>query len=68
LDGDPTIDLDPVEMAEAGWFTRAEVEQAAEWVDTGTEPDPDVRIQGVSPKLSISRYLIDLWLAGELPA
>jgi NAD+ diphosphatase len=68
LDGDPTIDLDPVEMAEAGWFTRAEVQRAADWVDAGTEPDPDVRIQGVSPKLSISRYLIDLWLAGELPA
>jgi NAD+ diphosphatase len=67
LDGDPTIDLDPVEMAEAGWFTRAEVRQAADWVDAGTEPDPDVRIQGVSPKLSISRYLIDLWLAGDLP-
>jgi NAD+ diphosphatase len=67
LDGDPTIDLDPVEMAEAGWFTRAEVRQAADWVDSGVDPDPDVRIQGVSPKLSISRYLIDLWLAGELP-
>lgn len=67
LDGDPTIDLDPVEMAEAGWFTRAEVRQAAEWVDTGTEPEPGVRIQGISPRLSISRYLIDLWLAGELP-
>jgi NAD+ diphosphatase len=67
LDGDPTIDLDPVEMAEAGWFTRAEVQQAADWVDSGTDPDPDVRVQAVSPKLSISRYLIDLWLAGDLP-
>ncbi|PZS16871.1 MAG: NAD(+) diphosphatase [Pseudonocardiales bacterium] len=67
LDGDPTIALDPVEMAEADWFTRAEVQRAADWVDSGTDPDPDVRIQGVSPKLSISRYLIDLWLAGALP-
>ncbi|MFN2517996.1 MAG: NAD(+) diphosphatase [Jatrophihabitantaceae bacterium] len=67
LDGDPRIALDPVEMAEADWFTRAEVRQAAQWVDTGTDPEPGARIQGVSPKLSISRYLIDLWLAGELP-
>jgi len=67
LDGDPTIALDPVEIAEAGWFTRAEVQQAADWVDAGADPEPGVRIQGVSPKLSISRYLIDLWLAGELP-
>jgi NAD+ diphosphatase len=67
LDGDPTIELDPVEMAEAGWFTRAEVQRAADWVDAGAEPEPGARIQGVSPKLSISRYLIDLWLAGDLP-
>ena len=67
LHGDPGIQLDPVEMAEAGWFTRAEVRRAAEWVDSGTAPDPAARIQGVSPKLSISRFLIDRWLAGELP-
>lgn len=67
LDGDPTIALDPVEMAEAGWFTRAEVRQAADWVDVGADPEPSARVQAVSPKLSISRYLIDLWLADELP-
>jgi len=68
LDGDPTIELDPVEIADAGWFTRAEVQQAADWVDTGADPEPGVRIQGISPRLSISRYLIDLWLAHELPS
>jgi NAD+ diphosphatase len=67
LDGDPDIQLDPVEMAEAGWFTRAEVQRAADWVDSGTEPDPDARVRGISPQLSISRYLVDLWLAGKLP-
>lgn len=67
LDGDPAIHVDPVEMAAAGWFTRDEVRRAAEWVDTGAEPDPDARVRSVSPKLSISRYLIDLWLAGDLP-
>ena len=67
LDGDPAIRLDPVELAEAGWFTRAEVQRAADWVDAGAEPDADARVRAVSPKLSISRYLIDLWLADALP-
>jgi NAD+ diphosphatase len=77
LDGDPSLHLDPKEMAEAHWFTRDEIQQAAEWTDTRTArdpsawakpdpdaaPDPDARIHGVSPQLSISRYLIDGWLA-----
>jgi NAD+ diphosphatase len=67
LQGEPDIHLDPVEMAEAGWFTRTEVQRAADWVDTGAEPDPDARVQAVSPKLSISRFLIDCWLADDLP-
>lgn len=66
LAGDPGLHLDPVEMAEAGWFTRAEVARAAHWVDTDEPPDAGVRLQGVSPKLSISRFLIDLWLAGQI--
>ncbi|MDT4997550.1 MAG: diphosphatase, partial [Pseudonocardiales bacterium] len=66
LAGDPGLHLDPVEMAEAGWFTRAEVARAAHWVDTDEPPDAGARLQGVSPKLSISRYLIDLWLAGQI--
>ena len=53
-------------MAEAGWFTRAEIRQAAEWTDAGATPDGDRRLRGVSPHLSISRYLIDAWLAGEI--
>lgn len=67
LDGDPTITLDPVEMAEADWFTRAEIGQAADWSDAGSDGEPAARLRGVSPKLSISRYLVDRWLAGELP-
>ncbi|MEO8889886.1 MAG: NAD(+) diphosphatase [Jatrophihabitantaceae bacterium] len=67
LHGDPSLQLDPAEIAAAGWFTRAEIHQAADWSDAGAEPDPDARVQSISPKLSISRYLIDLWLAGELP-
>jgi NAD+ diphosphatase len=67
LDGDAGIRLDPVEMAEAHWFSRDEVRRAAEWVDSGATPDPGARIHGVSPKLSISRYLVDRWLADTLP-
>ena len=66
LDGDPAITLDPVEMAEAGWFTRAEVRQAADWTDDADlEPDADRTLRGISPRFSISRYLIDEWLAAE---
>jgi len=63
LSGDPTLRLDPKEMAEAHWFTRDEVQQAADGADNGKPADPDARIHFVSPRLSISRYLIDGWLA-----
>jgi NAD+ diphosphatase len=65
LDGDAAITLDPVEMAEAAWFTRDEVADAAGWTDTDGEADPGRRLRAISPKLSISRFLIDQWLAGE---
>jgi NAD+ diphosphatase len=64
--GDTAIHLDPVEMAEAAWFTRDEVRRAADHVDGVLELDPEDRLQFVSPPLSISRYLIDCWLSGEL--
>ncbi|MGI8759922.1 MAG: NAD(+) diphosphatase [Jatrophihabitantaceae bacterium] len=67
LDGDPGIHRDPAEIAEAGWFTRAQVAQAAAWTDAGADPHPGARLRGISPHLSISRYLIDRWLAGDLP-
>lgn len=63
LDGDPGLTLDPVEMAEAAWFTRAEVEQARDWTDDLAKPQPGTqRLRGIPPHFSISRYLIDLWL------
>jgi NAD+ diphosphatase len=66
LDGDPTIHLDPVEMAEAGWFTRAEIRAAADWTDDEEPaPDPGRRLQAIPPRFSISRYLIDGWLAAD---
>jgi NAD+ diphosphatase len=63
LDGDPTLHLDPKEIAEAHWFTRDEVRQAVMWTDGPESPDDGARLAGVSPQLSISRYLIDGWLA-----
>jgi NAD+ diphosphatase len=67
LVGDPAIHLDPVELAEARWFTRAEVAQVAARADArggvGQPAGVNGGLRSVSPKLSISRYLIDRWLA-----
>jgi NAD+ diphosphatase len=65
LDGSPDIDLDPVEMAEAAWFTRDEVRQARDWTDGEQPAIEGSRLRAIPPHLSISRYLIDAWLAGE---
>jgi NAD+ diphosphatase len=65
LDGDPAIHLDPVEMAEAGWFTREQIRAAADWTDEQLPAEPGRRLQAIPPRLSISRYLIDHWLAGD---
>jgi NAD+ diphosphatase len=66
VDGDPTVRVDGTELVEAGWFTRAEVERAAAWVDSGLEPDGSATVRSIPPRLSISRYLIDHWLTGDL--
>ncbi len=65
LDGDPSITLDPVEVVDAGWFTRADISQARDWTDEELPPDPERQLREIPPPLSISRYLIDRWLAGE---
>jgi NAD+ diphosphatase len=65
LAGDPALRLDPKEMAEAHWFTRDEVRRAALWTDGHEPADGTARLGGISPRLSISRYLIDGWLAGR---
>jgi NAD+ diphosphatase len=67
LDGDPSIRLDPVEMAEAGWFTRDEIRRARDWTDDLSAPaDGTQRLRAIPPHFSISRYLIDRWLDGEM--
>jgi NAD+ diphosphatase len=68
VDGDPTLQVDAVEVAEAGWFTREEVARAAARTDVAGPDEPGVVLQRISPKLSISRYLIDCWLSGEIGA
>jgi NAD+ diphosphatase len=66
LDGDPAIHLDPVEMAEAGWFTRAEIRRARDWTDDiSAAVAGDARLRAIPPHFSISRFLIDRWLAEE---
>jgi NAD+ diphosphatase len=59
------IHEDGVEMVEAGWFTREEVRRAADWTDDAEQPEvePGVRLRAIPPHLSISRFLIDGWLA-----
>jgi NAD+ diphosphatase len=65
LDGKPDISLDPVEMEEAGWFTRDEIVRARDWTDGNEPPIDGTRLRAIPPHLSISRYLIDAWLDGE---
>jgi NAD+ diphosphatase len=66
IDGDPSLHLDPAEMAEAGWFNRAEIRAAADWTDDEElAPDPGRRLRAIPPRFSISRYLIDGWLAAD---
>ncbi len=64
--GELSLQLDPAEVVEAGWFTRAEVAAARDWTDDATHPEPGRQLRGIPPRLSISRHLIDLWLADRL--
>ena len=66
LDGDPAITLEEGEMAEANWFTREEIAEAADWTDEQLEADPGRQLRAIPPHFSISRYLIDRWLANEI--
>jgi NAD+ diphosphatase len=66
LDGADEILLDPVEMAEAGWFTRDEIGKARDWTDGELPPIEGTRLRAIPPHFSISRYLIDRWLAGDV--
>jgi NAD+ diphosphatase len=53
-EGDLTLRLDPTEIEEARWFTRAELR-------SGAGP------QALPPAVSIARHIIDRWMKDELP-
>jgi NAD+ diphosphatase len=65
VDGDDTLQIDHTEIAEAGWFTRAEVRRAVDWgdEDSPVAPPEDAVLRGLPPAMSIARQLIDGWLA-----
>jgi NAD+ diphosphatase len=51
-DGDDELTLDPDEIEEARWFTRAELL-------AGEGP------RALPPPVSIARHILDRWVAGE---
>ena len=52
VDGDPTLHVDEDEIEEARWFTREELR-------SGAGP------RALPPSVSIARFIIDRWVAGE---
>jgi NAD+ diphosphatase len=66
VDGSDELHPDGAEVVEAGWFTREEVRQAADWTDENLALDEGPQLRAVPPHFSISRYLIDGWLEGRL--
>ena len=69
-DGASEVRPDKVEMAEAGWFTRDAGARrpptgptATQSAMTGGRAGAGV-LHAIPPQLSISRFLIDTWLAG----
>ena len=65
--GDLTIRRHDNELADAGWFTRAEVRAAATWESDHPELDgtgaPGSRLGALPGGISIARQLIEAWLS-----
>ncbi|MDQ1732909.1 MAG: diphosphatase [Pseudonocardiales bacterium] len=67
--GDPTLQPDHDEIAEAGWFTRDEVRAARDWGDErgeeGSQEGSGAQgmLRALPPTMSIARQLIDSWIA-----
>ena len=62
-DGAPEPVPQPGEMVEVGWFTLAEVKQAARWSDGGGATGASVPGLQLPGEVSIARVLIDAWVA-----
>jgi NAD+ diphosphatase len=71
--GDQTIRRHDGELAEADWFSRADLRRAATWGANdltdpfaASPPDPDgPRLAALPGGISIARMLVDLWLDAE---
>ena len=65
-EGDLTIRRHDNELADAGWFSRAEVRAAATWENDHPELDgagaPGSRLGALPGGISIARQLIEAWL------
>lgn len=66
VDGSQELRPDGSEVVEAGWFSREEVRQAADWTDENASLEDGPQLRAVPPHFSISRFLIDGWLEGRL--
>lgn len=61
--GDLTLTRHDDELADAGWFTRAELRRAATWDDDRPAPS-DSPLAALPGGISIARHLLDAWLDG----
>ena len=64
--GDTTITRHDAELADAGWFTRAEVEAAATWPgEVDSDPNRVPALRAIPGGVSIARFLIEEWLDAD---
>lgn len=66
--GDLTITRHDHELADAGWFTRADIAGAATWPSAASGAEENgrsatSRLQAIPGGVSIARFLLDEWLA-----
>ncbi len=63
--GDLTIERHDDELADAGWFSRAEIRAAATWDSDPTQADavtPVTRLGALPGGISIARQILNAWL------
>lgn len=61
--GDLTLTRHDDELADAGWFTRAELRRATTWDEDQPAPE-DSPLAALPGGISIARHLLDAWLDG----
>ena len=68
VDGPETLTRHDGELAEADWFSKADLRAAAVWSDEpagSVDPlQPEPRLAALPGGISIARQLVELWLAG----